>query len=77
MRASDVFRMAVHNLWQRRMRTLFNQTGIVTGCIVLLMTAAGTSGARNAIHALFDSSDFARQIYIFSGGRSWEEPPEG
>lgn len=77
MRASDVFRMAVHNLWQRRMRTLFNQTGIVTGCIVLMMTAAGTSVARNAIHALFDSSDFARQIYIFPGGRSWEEPPEG
>ena len=77
MRASDVFRMAVHNLWQRRMRTLFNLTGIVTGCIVLLMTASGTSGARNAIHALFDSSDFTRQIYIFPGGRSWEEPPEG
>jgi ABC-type antimicrobial peptide transport system permease subunit len=77
MRASDVFRMAVHNLWQRRMRTLFNLTGIVTGCIVLMMTAAGTSGARNAIHALFDSSDFTRQIYIFPGGRSWEEPPEG
>ncbi len=77
MRASDVFRMAVHNLWQRRMRTLFNLTGIVTGCIVLLMTAAGTSGARAAIRTLFDSSDFARQIYIFPGGRSWEEPPEG
>ena len=77
MRTSDVFRMAVHNLWQRRVRTLFNLTGIVTGCIVLLMTAAGTSGARDAIHALFDSSDFARQIFIFPGGGSWEEPPEG
>lgn len=77
MRTSDVLRMAVHNLWQRRLRTLFNLTGIVTGCIVLLMTAAGTSGARNAIHTLFDSSDFARQIYIFPGGNLWEEPPEG
>ncbi len=77
MRTSDVFRMAVHNLWQRRVRTLFNLAGIVTGCIVLLMTAAGTSGARDAIHTLFDSSDFARQIYIFPGGGSWEEPPAG
>ena len=76
MRTFDVFRMAVHNLWQRRVRTLFNLTGIVTGCIVLMMTAAGTSGARDAIHALFDSSDFARQIFIFPGGSSWEEPPE-
>ncbi len=77
MRTSDVIRMAVHNIWQRRVRTLFNLAGIVTGCIVLLMTAAGTSGVRNAIYALFDSSDFARQIYIFPGGHAWQEPPEG
>lgn len=77
MRTSDVFRMAIHNLWQRRVRTLFNLTGIVTGCIVLLMTAAGTAGVRHAIHALFDSSDFVRQIYIFPGGHVWQEPPEG
>lgn len=77
MRTSDVFRTAVHNLWQRRLRTLFNLTGIVTGCIVLLMTAAGTSGVRDAIHALFDSSDFAREIYIYPGGRSEQEPPAG
>ncbi len=77
MRTTEVLRMAVHNLWQRQVRTLFNLTGIVTGCVVLLMTAAGTYGTRNAIHALFDSSDFARQIYIFPGGFAWEEPPEG
>jgi len=77
MRISDVLLTAVHNLWHRRTRTLFNLTGIVTGCIVLLMTASGASGVRDAIHTLFDSSDFARQIYIFPGGHSWEEPPEG
>ncbi len=77
MQAAEVLRMAVHNLWLRRVRTLFNLTGIVTGCIVLLMTAAGTYGTRNALHALFDSSDFARQVYIFPGGFAWEEPPEG
>ena len=57
MRTSDILRMAVHNLWHRRMRTLLNLNGIVTGCIVLLMTASGASGVREAIHALFDSSD--------------------
>ena len=61
MTNSDVFRMAVHNLWQRRTRTLFNLTGIVTGCIVLLMTAAGTTGARNAIHTLFDDPELVGQ----------------
>ena len=76
MRNSDVLRMAVHNLWHRRMRTLLILNGIVTGCIVLLMTASGASGVREAIHALFDSSDFARQIYIFTGRGVQEEPPE-
>jgi putative ABC transport system permease protein len=51
-------------------------TGIVTGCIVLLMTAAGTSGVRKAIHALFDSSDTAREIYIFTDESVGLEPPE-
>ena len=76
MRTSDILRMAVHNLWHRRMRTLLNLNGIVTGCIVLLMTASGASGVREAIHALFDSSDFTRQIYIYTGGGVQEEPPE-
>ena len=44
------------------MRTLLNLNGIVIGCIVLLMTASGASGVRDAIHALFDSADFVRQI---------------
>jgi len=74
MRTSDVLRMAVHNLWHRRTRTLLNLNGIVTGCIVLLMTVGGAAGVRAAIHALFDSSDFARQIYIYGGAQ--EEPPE-
>ena len=75
MRTSDVLRMAVHNLWYRRMRTLLNLNGIVTGCIVLLMTASGASGVRSAIHTLFDSTDFVRQIHIYPGG-AIEEPPE-
>lgn len=77
MGISEVIRMAVHNLWQRRVRTLFNLTGIVLGCIVLLMTAAAASGIRTAVHALFDSTDFVRQTYIFPGGNPWKEPPEG
>lgn len=76
MRTSDVLRMAVHNLWHRRMRTLLNLNGIVTGCIVLMMAASGASGVRTAIHTLFDSSDFVRQIHIFPGDGVLEEPPE-
>ena len=76
MRTSDVLRMAVHNLWHRRMRTLLNLNGIVIGCIVLLMTASGASGVRSAIHTLFDSADFVRQIHIFPNGGMREEPPE-
>ena len=76
MRTSDVLRMAAHNLWHRRMRTLLNLNGIVIGCIVLLMTAGGASGVRSAIHALFDSADFVRQIRIFPGGHGVGEPPE-
>ncbi len=77
MGMSEIFRMALHNLWQRRVRTFFNLTGIILGCMVLLMTAAAASGVRNAFHALFDSTEFVRQIYIFPGGTRWEEPPEG
>lgn len=77
MKSSDLFGMALHNLRQRRIRTLLNLVGIVTGCIVLLMTAAGTSGVRQAFHTLFESSDFTRHIYLFPRRGGWEEPPEG
>ena len=73
----EIGRMAIHNLWQRRGRTALNLIGVVIGCIILLMTAAGAGGVSDAIHALFDSSEFARQIGVFSGRSTVEEPPEG
>ena len=30
----DLVAMAIHNLWQRRMRTALNLIGIVIGCVV-------------------------------------------
>ena len=73
----DIIAMAIHNLWQRRLRTLMNQTGVVIGCIVLLMTAAGANGVRAAFQALFDSSEFARQIEVYQSWNAIEDPPEG
>lgn len=65
MNFGDVFAMAIHNLWQRRTRTLMNQAGVVIGCIVLLMTASGASSVKDAFQALFDSSEFARQVEVY------------
>jgi putative ABC transport system permease protein len=77
MKLTDIVCMAIHNLWQRRLRTTLNLIGVVIGCIILLMTAAGAGGVEDAIQVLFDSSEFARQIGVFSGRHSMEEPAEG
>ena len=77
MSLMDIARMAIHNLWSRRARTALNLTGIVVGCIVLLMTAAGGAGVKNAIHLLFDSSEFARQIYLMPRRVQKKDPPPG
>ncbi len=76
MRLDDVLKMAIHNLWQRKLRTALNLTGIVVGCIVLLMTVAGVSGVKDALHALFDSAEAARQIGVYPNPYSGLEPPE-
>ena len=73
----DLVRMALHNFRQRKLRTALNLTGIVTGCVVLLMTAAGGAGVKDAIHLLFDSAEFTRQIYVWPGGEpQLDAPPE-
>ena len=76
MSLSDIFRMALHNLWRRRLRTSLNLIGVVIGSVVLLMTSAGTRGARDAIHAMFDASELARQISIHPNYRPDVTPPE-
>ncbi|MEZ6060939.1 MAG: ABC transporter permease [Planctomycetaceae bacterium] len=73
----EIVRMAVHNLWQRRFRTALNLIGIVIGCVVLLMTAAGAAGVRDAFQALFDASEFAKQIEVYRTHGSRSEPPDG
>lgn len=76
MRRSDILSMAVHNLRRRTARTLLNLLGIVVGCIVLLMTAAGVRGVKNAIHVLFDASESARQIAVIPSDYPSQDPPE-
>jgi hypothetical protein len=40
------------------------------------MTAAGASGVREAFQALFDASEFARQVEVHQSYQSTEEPPD-
>lgn len=77
IRYRDILRMAAHNLRQRKLRTALNLLGIVVGCVVLLMTAAGVSGVKDAIHLLFDSAESARQIGVMAERYPNDEPPEG
>lgn len=71
----DILAMAAHNLWQRKLRTLLNLLGVVVGCVVLLMTAAGVSGVKNAINVLFDSAESARQVGVLPDLRAKGDPP--
>ncbi|QDV22093.1 ABC transporter permease [Aureliella helgolandensis] len=76
MRARDILIMAAHNLWKRRVRSALNLMGVVVGCVVLLMTAAGVAGVKDAIHALFDASEAARQIGILPDPNANQHPPD-
>lgn len=76
MKMFDIVGMALHNLRYRKARTLLNLLGIVVGCIVLLMTAAGVRGVKEAVRILFDSSETARQIGVVANRYSAATPPE-
>ena len=67
MNRSELFMMAVQNLWTRKSRTAFNIFGIVISCAMLLLVFAGTRGAREGLLNLFSQSDFARQFAITAG----------
>ena len=75
MRFREIARMALLNLWQRKLRTALNLIGIIVGCIVLLMAIAGGTGVRQAIHAVFDSSEFTRHIQTYPDVWTSDEPP--
>ncbi len=78
MRLIDILLMALGNLWQRKLRTGLNLLGIVIGCTVLLLTAAGTSGVKKAVQAIFDSSEFAKEILVSADRyNAIDDPPEG
>lgn len=65
----DTIEMAINNLLQRRGRSVLNLLGVVVGCTMLLMAAAGGQGVVAAIESLFERSEFARQIH---GSRDYE-----
>lgn len=75
MRKFDILAMAIHNLSQRKARTLLNLVGIVVGCIVLVLTSAAVRGVKDTVHVLFDSSEAARQIGVLSDNSPIGSPP--
>ena len=68
--------MAFHNLWRRKSRTALNLIGVVIGCVMLMMTAAGATGVKSAIILLFDQSEDTRNIQIYKGGESIQDVPD-
>ncbi len=75
MRPADILRMALRNMWQRRVRTILCLIGIVVGCTTLLMTAGGVLGIQTAFQAAFAASDSARQVVV-RAGRHWPDFPD-
>ncbi len=67
MNRSELFMMAIQNLWARKSRTAFNIFGIVVSCSMLLLVFAGTRGARDGLMNLFGQSDFSKQFAIVPG----------
>ena len=67
MNLFELFKMAILNLWNRKLRAGLNLIGIVIGGAVLLMTAAGARGLKHSIEILFDSSEYAREIEVVPG----------
>ena len=76
MKLLDVVRMALHNLWSRKLRTILNLVGIVIGCVMLMMTFAGTRGVRTGLMSIINSSDEARNFMIYPGYKKGVEPPD-
>ena len=74
MNRSDLFMMALHNLWARKSRTAFNIFGIVVSCSMLLLVFAGSRGARDGLTNMFNNSDFAKKFTI-SPGRNLNAKP--
>ncbi len=77
MRLIDIAWLALHDLRQRKLRTLLNLLGVIIGCMVLLLTTAATSGIWNAVQAIFDSSEYAREIRVRPSYYANIEPPDG
>ncbi len=64
MRLSDLAIMAFHNLWSRKLRTALNLLGVVIGCVMLIMTFAGTRGVSRGIHEIIRGSDDVRKFRV-------------
>ncbi len=76
MQRRDIAAMAFGNLWSRKLRTAMNLFGIVLGCVVLLMTLAGTRGVAQSFEAMIEGSEDARKFMLHQGWSPKAKPPE-
>ncbi len=77
MKLTDAITISIHNLWSRKGRTLLNLVGVVTSCVMLTMTFAGTRGAREGVFDIMNASEQTKRFMIFeSYDRSENVPVE-
>jgi len=76
MRLFDIAMMALHNLRRRPFRTALNLFGITLGTIIILLTAAGGDGVKQALYSLIENSGYAREIQVFANYERAAEPTE-
>ena len=77
MNIRDTIWMSLHNLWSRKGRTLLNLSGVVVSCVLLLLTLAGTRGARVGVLNIMNAADQTKRFMIYeSYDRSAEVPEE-
>ena len=77
MKLPDIFKMAFHNLWIRKLRTALNLVGIVIASVLLLATLAATEGIQDAVVRFVESSEHSKRFRIYPDfDRSVKPPPE-
>lgn len=72
----DIAKMAMHNLWTRRLRTFLNILGVVLASVVLAMMLAGTKGVSEGFDRMINDSEEVRRFAIYRSWQRSEEVPE-
>lgn len=66
MRTTDLLKLSMTDLWQRKLRSVFTLAGIVLGTILLLLVVSGGVGVMRAVEKQYRSSDELRRIQVYT-----------